>query len=92
VTTKQWFVYIITNPARVLYTGITTDLSMRLAAHNRGVGAKFTKGKGPWTMVASLQVANRSVASQVEIRIKKQPSDKKVAELERLRSFLKSGS
>lgn len=78
---KTWWVYIIQNQKGVLYTGITTECSTRISAHNNGCGAKFTRGKGPWHLVASLEVPTRSEASKIEAAIKKLPKDKKVVEL-----------
>ena len=34
-----------------LYTGYTTDLSARVAAHNEGRGAKYTRARRPVTVV-----------------------------------------
>lgn len=34
-----------------LYTGWTNDLSRRLAAHNGGTGAKYTRSRRPVTLV-----------------------------------------
>jgi putative endonuclease len=31
-----------------LYTGITTDLARRLAMHEKGTAAKYTRGRGPF--------------------------------------------
>ena len=36
-------VYIVECSDKSFYTGITNDLSQRLNAHNRGLGAKYTK-------------------------------------------------
>ncbi len=36
-----------------LYTGYTTDLKSREAAHNRGRGAKYTRGRRPVSLVYS---------------------------------------
>ncbi len=49
---KQWFVYVIVNAANEAYTGVTYDVSpdRRLGEHNRGHGAKYTRGRGPWTL------------------------------------------
>ena len=39
---KQYWVYILTNHARTLYTGVTNDLPRRLAEHRAGRGGAFT--------------------------------------------------
>lgn len=48
---KDWFVYVLLNGANVAYTGIALDVAERLARHNAGEGAKFTRGRGPWRLV-----------------------------------------
>jgi putative endonuclease len=47
---KDWFVYVLLNEADVAYTGIALDVEDRLARHNGGEGAKFTRGRGPWRL------------------------------------------
>lgn len=48
---KEWFVYIVKNAKGILYTGITKDTERRLGEHNSTTGAKFTRGRGPWSPV-----------------------------------------
>jgi len=43
----KWVVYIVECSDKSLYTGITKDLSQRLNAHNKGLGAKYTKHRRP---------------------------------------------
>ena len=40
---KEWVVYLVRCADESLYCGITKDVEMRLAAHNSGKGAKYTK-------------------------------------------------
>lgn len=47
----DYFVYILRNSAGILYTGIAQDVAIRLAQHNTGAGARFTRGRGPWQVV-----------------------------------------
>ncbi|MDA8230929.1 MAG: GIY-YIG nuclease family protein [Magnetospirillum sp.] len=46
-----WFVYVLLNDSGVAYTGIAKDVAARLAKHNSGTGARFTRGRGPWRAV-----------------------------------------
>ena len=39
---KQYYVYIMTNLSRTLYTGITGNLASRVADHKAGKGSSFT--------------------------------------------------
>jgi len=41
------YTYILKCGDNTLYTGWTNDLDKRLADHNRGKGAKYTRGRGP---------------------------------------------
>ena len=47
----DWTVYILRCADGTLYTGITNDLSRRIAEHESGQGAKYTKGRGPFQLV-----------------------------------------
>ena len=66
-----WVVYILRCKDSSLYTGITDDLKRRFAAHRAGKGAKYTRGRGPLTLVYSVVVADRSAALKEERRLKK---------------------
>lgn len=47
----MYTVYVLLNDAGVTYTGIAKDVTQRLAQHNGGTGARFTRGRGPWRVV-----------------------------------------
>jgi putative endonuclease len=47
----MWTVYLIRCKDNTLYTGITINLEARIQAHNRGKGAKYTRGRGPVNLV-----------------------------------------
>ena len=68
---KSWNVYVVECADGSLYTGITTDLNRRLAEHNSGKGAKYTKTRRPVHLRAFWQFPDRSSASKEEARIKK---------------------
>lgn len=78
---KDWYVYLLECSDQTLYTGITTDVDRRLAEHNAGVGAKYTKGRGPVRLLAFRCVNSRSDALKLEAFVKKQPKVKKVTTL-----------
>ena len=42
IPTKSYFVYIMTNRSKTLYTGVTNSLVRRVAQHKRGEGGAFT--------------------------------------------------
>jgi len=66
-----WVVYILKCADGTFYTGITNDLSARVAAHADGSGAKYTKGRGPFEIVYTEDCDGRSHASSREFAIKK---------------------
>nr|WP_284047761.1 GIY-YIG nuclease family protein [Halomonas gemina] len=54
-----------------LYTGITTDVTRRLAEHRAGRGAKALRGKGPLVLCHQEPVGSRSEALRLEARLKR---------------------
>ncbi|RLL51742.1 GIY-YIG nuclease family protein [Mariprofundus sp. EBB-1] len=69
--TKTWFLYMVRCHSGQLYTGITTDVARRFAAHEAGKGAKFLRGKGPLALQFQMQVGSHSEALKKEVQIKK---------------------
>jgi len=69
---KPWYLYVVySEKANRYYRGITTDVERRLKQHNEGKGAKYTKGRGPWTLYASDLVGYcRSDATKAEMYLK----------------------
>ena len=67
---NEWIVYILECKDKTLYTGITNNLERRLSQHESGVGAKYTKGRGPFQVVYTETQENRARASQREHEIK----------------------
>jgi putative endonuclease len=69
-TSPLWTVYILACADGTLYTGITTDLPRRLAQHEQGKGAKYTRGRGPYTMLYTETCKARGQALKREAAIK----------------------
>ena len=67
----MYFAYIMRCADGTLYTGCTNDLDRRLAAHNAGKGAKYTRSRRPVVLVYREQAADRSAALRREIALKK---------------------
>ena len=76
---KQWYVYILRCSDDTLYTGITDDLTKRIAAHNAGKGAKYTRGRGPVCLCYQEEAESYSAALRREIRIKRLSRAEKLA-------------
>ncbi len=68
---SDWHVYIVRCADRTLYTGVATDVAARVAKHNAGAGAKYTRGRRPVTLVYSEPVGARGMALQRELAIKR---------------------
>lgn len=68
---KPWFVYVLLNDAGIAYTGIAIDLDARLAQHNCGKGARFTRGRGPWKLVYAERCEDKPEALRREIKVKR---------------------
>ena len=68
---SQWYVYIVQCVDDSLYTGIATDVERRVAEHNAGQGARYTRGRGPVTLVYHEMVKDRPAALRREYEIKK---------------------
>lgn len=66
-----WFVYIISCKDKTLYTGITNNIQKRLNDHGNGNGAKYTKNRGPFTLMYTEKCSGRIGASQREYQIKR---------------------
>lgn len=67
----SWLVYLIQNDDGLLYCGITNRPDIRLANHNAGRGARYTKGKGPWQFIYQEPVESMSAALKRERAVKK---------------------
>ncbi|MDJ0927627.1 MAG: GIY-YIG nuclease family protein [Gammaproteobacteria bacterium] len=66
-----WFVYMVECADRSLYTGIAKDVIARVAQHNSGNGARYTRGRGPVRLVYEEAVGNQSAALRRELQIKR---------------------
>ncbi len=73
----SWKIYILQCADDSFYTGITTDLTRRIAQHEAGKGARYTKGRGPFKLVYQEKSSNRSEASKRELAIKALSRDEK---------------
>jgi putative endonuclease len=74
------YVYVLRCADETLYTGYTTDVERRVAEHDAGEGAKYTRGRTPVELVHVETFASKSAAMSREYEIKQCPR----AEKERL--------
>lgn len=66
-----WHLYIVRCADGSLYTGISTDVARRLAAHRGGRGARRLRGRGPLELVFCEPVGDHGAALRSEIRVKR---------------------
>lgn len=77
---RSFDTFFMENPNHILYVvkcsdgsyyaGYTNDLTKRLAKHNQGKGAKYTRGRGPVTLVYQKEFASKSEALKAEYEFK----------------------
>lgn len=69
---KTYYFYVLYCKDNTLYAGFTTDLAKRLAVHNAGEGAKYTRvtKRRPAQMIYAEQFATKSLAMHAEYRFK----------------------
>lgn len=72
-----WYLYILRCGDGTLYTGITTNIEKRLEAHRTGKGAKYTRGRGPLTLVYREECGSHSQALKRELTVKGLPRNQK---------------
>ncbi len=73
------FVYILRCADGTLYTGWAKDVALRVAAHNAGRGARYTRTHRPVELVYTEEVATIGDALKRELAIKRYPREKKLA-------------
>ena len=74
---KHWYLYILRCGDGTLYTGITTDVEVRLEAHRSGKGAKYTRGRSPLELVYSEKCGTHSDALKREWAVKAMSKEEK---------------
>ena len=67
----SWIVYVLECADRTLYTGIKNNLQRRLQAHEKGKGAKYTRGRGPFSVLYTETHPTMNQALHREAQIKK---------------------
>ena len=73
---SHW-VYVLRCADGTLYTGYTTDVERRVAEHDAGEGAKYTRGRTPVELVHVERFETRSAALAREHAVKGLPRGEK---------------
>ena len=67
---ERWFAYLVRCADGSLYAGVTNDLQRRVAAHNAGRGARYTRSRRPVRLVWQRAVAGKGRALSLEAQLK----------------------
>jgi len=66
-----YYVYMVRCRDGSLYTGMARDVRSRLAKHNRGTGARYTRSRRPVSLIYLETVEGRGAGLRREAAIKK---------------------
>ncbi|MCX5742506.1 MAG: GIY-YIG nuclease family protein [Proteobacteria bacterium] len=66
----SWFVYLARCADDTLYCGVATDVAARIADHDAGRGARYTRGRGPLAVVLTRRCRTQGMALSLEYAIK----------------------
>lgn len=66
----SWYVYVARCADGSLYCGITRDVAARIAEHDAGTGAKYTRGRGPLRVMLIRRCRSKGNALRLEYAIK----------------------
>lgn len=80
---QTWKLYILRCRDDSLYTGITTDVEKRFAAHQAGKGAKYTRGRSPLELVYEEDCGDHSAALKRELEVKGLSREEKLKMIEK---------
>jgi putative endonuclease len=67
----DWHVYILRCGDGTLYTGVATDVPARVERHASGRGARYTRGRGPLSLVHVERAGSKGAALRREAAIRK---------------------
>lgn len=84
------FMYVVKCADGTLYTGYTTNLDKRIAMHNKGQGAKYTRNRRPVTLLYYEQFPDKSSAMSAEYLFKQKTRQEKLYYIQTKREEEKS--
>jgi len=76
---RSAFVYLLQCADGTLYTGWTFDVALRVAAHQAGRGARYTRTRRPVQLIYHERLPSRHAAMKRELEIKKWNRTRKLA-------------
>lgn len=78
---KKHFMYVLECRDNSLYTGYSTDVNKRVATHNAGKGAKYTRAKRPVELIYLEVFNSKNEAMSAEANFKKLTRKKKLEKI-----------
>lgn len=72
------YVYILQCSDGTFYTGWTNNLEKRIQCHNKGKGAKYTRGRRPVKLIYFEEFIEKRDAQKREVFIKRLTREKKL--------------
>jgi putative endonuclease len=79
---RVYYVYILSSPSRVLYIGVTNDITRRLAQHRSGDTPGYTSRRGAFRLVHLESTTDVTAAIRREKQLKGWKRSKKLALIE----------
>lgn len=76
---KKHYTYLVRCSDGSYYCGYATDVAARVATHNKGTGAKYTRSRRPVSLVYTECFDTKSAAMSREYAIKKLSHQQKAA-------------
>jgi len=71
------YIYVVECADKSFYTGYTIDIVRRIKLHNAKKGAKYTRARGPVTLVYFEEYETKSEATRAESLFKKRTRSSK---------------
>lgn len=68
---QKYYFYVLKCHDGSFYAGFTTDVDKRVAKHNAGKGAKYTRSHRPVTLIYNTSFETKSQALHAEAQFKK---------------------
>jgi putative endonuclease len=66
----SWYVYVARCSDGTLYCGIARDVAARIAEHDAGKGARYTRGRGPLAVLVVRRCREKGKALRLEYALK----------------------
>jgi len=81
---EPWFCYLLKCCDDSLFVGMTNDVAQRVAKHNQGLGADYTKRRRPLMLIWSQEFPDQVAARKREVELKGWSRKKKLELVARL--------